>query len=125
MYIILIHFNLFFKNLFLLNYSYIITFYLDIFISYKLSIINTCFNYVTWLLYYVDNLYVYMSSNSTRCNSKYFTLFIFTFFTLLFIFVEFKKTSLLLTTGYIKNKYFSKKIYFLQTEYMYFFNKKK
>jgi len=125
MYTILIHFNLFFKNLFLLNYSYVVTFYLDIFISYKISIINTFFNYVTRALYYLDNLYVYISSNSTRFNSMYYILFIFTFFILLFLFVEFKKISLFLTMGYIKNKYFSEKKYFFQTKYIYFFKKNK
>jgi len=124
LYIMLIHFNIFFKNLFLLNYSYIITFYLNIFLNYKIFFVDTFFHYTTWVLYYLDNLYAYFSSNSTRCNSKYYIIFIFTFFIFLFLFVEFKKISILLNSRFIKNRYFSRKVNFFNNKYMYFFKKK-
>ena len=42
--VILIHCNLFFANFFFINYNYIITFYLNIFLGYKVFFTDILFN---------------------------------------------------------------------------------
>ena len=123
-YTIFIHLNVFFKNIFLFNSNYIITFYLNMILTYKVYIFNTMFNYIIWLIGCLDHYYYYFSSNSFRCNNKYYILFIFIFFIVLFLFVELKKISTLLHTKFVKNRYYSRRVNFLNTKYTHFFKKK-